>query len=149
MSRELAHVNIATMRWPADDPRMAGFYNNVPAINALAESSPGFVWRLTDAEEEARAATLFGDPRLIIALSVWESIDALEQFVYRSAHGGYLRQRTSWFEPRQGPNKALWWVERGARPTIHDAKHRIEWLALNGPGEFAFGFSKHRAQEAG
>lgn len=148
MSRQLAHVNVASMRWDADDPRMKGFFDNVPEINTLAESSPGFVWRLTDAEEEARAAVLFGEPRLVIALSVWESLEALQHFVYRSAHGGYLRQRARWFHPRQGPNKALWWVEAGVRPTVLDAKHRLEWLAINGPGEFAFGFSKRQAQEA-
>lgn len=147
MSRQLAHVNVATMRWDADDPRMKGFFDAVPRINALAESSPGFVWRLADAGEEARAAALFGDPRLVIALSVWEHLDALQQFVYRSAHGGYVRQRASWFQPRQGPNKALWWVDAGARPTVLDAKHRLDWLAQNGPGDIAFGFSGPPRQE--
>ena len=136
------------MRWSPDDPRMSGFFDGVPEINALAEGSPGFVWRLDDAGEEARAAELFGEPRLVIALSVWDSPEALQQFVYRSAHGGYVRRRAEWFVPRQGPNKALWWVEAGTRPTVLDAKHRLDWLALNGPGEFAFGFSKRQAQEA-
>ncbi len=148
MSRQLAHVNIATMRWAPDDPRMKGFFDAVPAMNALAESSPGFVWRLTDAEEEARAAELFGEPHLLISISVWDSLEALQQFVYKSAHGGYLRQRADWFKPRQGPNKALWWVEAGTHPTALDAKHRLDWLAINGPGEFAFGFSKRPSQEA-
>lgn len=148
MSRQLAHVNIATMRWAPDDPRMAGFFEAVPEINALAESSPGFVWRLDDAEEEARAAALFGEPRLLVSISVWDGLEALRDFVYRSAHGGYLRERAEWFRPRQGPNKALWWIEPGVRPTVLDAKHRLDWLALNGPGVFAFGFSGRQAQEA-
>ena len=140
----LAHVNIATMRYERDDPRMAPFFDAVPEINALAESSPGFIWRLTDADEEARAATVFGEPRLVIAISVWQDLDALRTFVYRSAHGGYVQQRSQWFVPRQGPNKALWWVEPGTEPGVVDAKHRLEWLALNGPGEFAFGFSQQQ-----
>ena len=148
MRRQIAHVNVATMRWDADDPRMKGFFDNVSEVNALAETSHGFIWRLTDAREEARAATLFGEPRLVIAMSVWESLEALQQFVYNSAHGGYVRERANWFLPRQGPNKALWWVEAGTRPTVLEARHRLEWLARNGPGEFAFGFSQRQAQEA-
>ena len=143
----VAHVNVATPRFPRGDARIQPFFDGVAAINALAEASPGFVWRLDAADEEAKAEVLFGEPGLVIALSVWESVQALEAFVYRSAHGEYLRQRASWFLPRSGANKALWWVALDTRPTITEAQHRLEWLTLNGPGDVAFGFSQGRRQE--
>ncbi|MEN7344182.1 MAG: DUF3291 domain-containing protein [Pseudomonadota bacterium] len=139
--RHVAHVNIATLRHPHGDPRVQPFFDAVPEINALAERSPGFVWRETRDEEEAKAPALFGEENLAIALSVWEDIESLRNFVYRSAHSGFLRQRADWFLPRQGPNKALWWVEPGHEPTIAEAKHRLDWLAKNGSGDVAFGFS--------
>ncbi len=148
MNRRVAHVNVATLKYAADDERMQPFFAAVPAMNALAEASPGFVWRLTDADEEARAPALFGEPNMIIALSVWQSIDALRDFVYRSEHGDYLRQRTSYFRPRATANKALWWIEPGTLPTILEAKHRLDWLTLHGPGDVAFGFNTKDAKEA-
>ena len=141
MTSHVAHVNVATLKFAADDPRMRPFFDAVPAINALAESSPGFVWRLDDADEEARAAALFGEPNMIIALSVWDSVASLRAFVYRSQHGEYLRQRATFFKPRPSANKALWWIEPGERPTVLEAKHRLDWLTRNGPGEIAFGFT--------
>lgn len=145
--RHVAHVNVASLKYPADDPRVKPFFDGVPEMNALAERSSGFVWRLDDAEEEARAPEIFDEPNLLVALSVWESVEALEQFVYRSAHGGFVRQRTDWFKPRNGANKALWWIQAGQRPTLVEASHRLEWLTLNGPGDVAFGFSEGRREE--
>ena len=43
---ELAQLNIALMKEPLESPGMADFVANLDRINALAESSPGFVWRL-------------------------------------------------------------------------------------------------------
>ena len=146
-TQHLAHVNVATLKHPKGDPRVQPFFDAVPEINALAESSPGFVWRLTDEAEEARAPGIFGEDNLAIALSVWESVAALEAFVYRSAHGGFLRQRAEWFVPRATANKALWWVPVGTEPTIVEAKHRLQWLTLNGPGDVAFDFSTGRRLE--
>ncbi|MEL7312690.1 MAG: DUF3291 domain-containing protein [Pseudomonadota bacterium] len=145
--RCVAHVNVATLKYVKDDPRAQPFFDAVPEINALAERSEGFVWRLDDEAEEARAAQVFGEPGLLIALSVWTSVSALQQFVYRSAHGGYLRQRASWFVPRNSANKALWWIEPGVLPTIDEARHRLDWLTRNGPGEVAFDFSTGTLQE--
>lgn len=149
MTHHVAHVNVATLKYPATDPRMRPFFDAVPGINALAESSPGFIWRLDDADEEARAAELFGEPNMIIALSVWESVEALRAFVYRSQHGDYLRQRAQFFTPRREANKALWWIEPGTLPTILEAKHRLDWLTRNGPGEIAFGFNMTEKRESG
>ena len=141
MTRRLAHVNVATMRWDAGDPRMRPFFDAAPAVSAIAQSSPGFVWQLDDADEEARAAELFGEPRLVIAMSVWRDLAALRGFVYRSAHGGFVRRRGEWFVPMTGATKALWWLDGDSMPTVVDAKHRLDWLTRNGPGDVAFGFS--------
>lgn len=107
MHQHVAHVNVTTPKYAADDPRMNGFFDNVPRINALAESSPGFVWRLSDPAEEAKAPDVFGEPGLLIALSVWADLQSLHDFVYKSAHLGFLQQKTDWFQPRQTANKAL------------------------------------------
>ena len=141
MSQHIAHVNVVRFKYPIDDQRLKPFFDAVPTVNALAERSPGFVWRLSDPDEDARAPEVFGEPNMAIALSVWSSLDALKTFVYRSVHADYLRQRSDWFLPARGANKALWHIAPGARPTILEAKHRLEWLTLNGPGEFAFGFA--------
>lgn len=140
--KHVAHVNVAKLKHPKGHRDVQTFFDAVPAINALAESSSGFVWRETRDEEEAKAAILFGEPNLVIALSVWTDIESLQAFVYESAHGGFLKQRMDWFVPRAGPNKALWWVEPGFRPTFGEAKHRLDWLSLNGSGDIAFGFNE-------
>ncbi|MEO0575044.1 MAG: DUF3291 domain-containing protein [Pseudomonadota bacterium] len=145
--QHIAHVNIATLRHAKGDARVQPFFDAVPKINALAERSPGFVWRLTDEAEEAKASALFGEANLAIAISVWENVDALREFVYASAHGGFLRQRGDWFVPRSAANKALWWVEPGTQPTVLEAKHRLDWLNKNGAGDIAFGFSQHIVSE--
>ena len=102
--QHIAHVNVATLRYSRGDARVQPFFDAVPAIYALAERSPGFVWRLTDDAEEAKAAELFGEPNLAIALSVWETLESLRDFVYRSAHGGFVQQRASWFLTRAMAN---------------------------------------------
>ena len=42
----LAQLNIGRFRAPLDDPIMEGFRTQLDPINALADQSPGFVWRL-------------------------------------------------------------------------------------------------------
>ncbi|MEM9173551.1 MAG: DUF3291 domain-containing protein, partial [Pseudomonadota bacterium] len=133
--------NVATPRYPSDDPRIKPFFDGVPAINALAERTPGFVWRLSDPDEEAKAADVFGEPGLIIALSVWQDMASLREFVYRSDHLSYLRQRTQWFQPRMRANKALWWIDAGVRPSILEARHRLDYLTQHGASDIAFGFN--------
>ena len=146
-ARHVAHVNVAKLKFEKGDPRVQLVFDAVPEIYALAERAAGCGWRRDDEAEEARAPDVFGEPGLLIALSVWESSDALQQFVYRSAHGGYLRQRASWFVPRNCANKALWWVERSERPSIDEARHRLDWLTRHGPGDVAFDFSTGKLQE--
>ncbi|MGE0816499.1 MAG: DUF3291 domain-containing protein [Vicinamibacterales bacterium] len=136
----LAQVNIGRVRAPLEDPVMAGFKAQLDPINALADGSPGFVWRLQTADGNAMAVRPYEDERMAINLSVWTSLEALREFVYRSAHVGPLRERLQWFEPPQGPILALWWIPAGHVPTVGEAQARLAHLAEHGPTPHAFTF---------
>jgi Domain of unknown function (DUF3291) len=136
----LAQVNIGRFRAPIDDPIMEGFRAQLDPINALADRSPGFVWRLQTEDGNATAIRPYADERMAINMSVWESLDALQQFVYKSAHVGTLRDRKQWFEPIEGPILVLWWIPAGHVPTVEEAKERLEHLKKHGPSPRAFTF---------
>lgn len=142
MSRfHLAQVNIGRIRAPLDDPMMDGFRSQLDVINALADRTPGFVWRLQTEEGNAMAIRpVADDDRMAINMSVWESLEALQEFVYRSAHVGPLRDRKQWFEPLDGPILALWWVPAGHIPSISEALDRLRQLKECGPSPEAFTF---------
>lgn len=140
MSFHLAQVNIAIAKYSYEDQRFAGFVDNLDRIYALSESTPGFVWRHVSVNEDAEAKAAFGEPNLIFNMSVWESEEALKEFVYSSDHVKFLRQRAEWFVPQNRPTLALWWQEAGTIPTILEACHRLEVLARSGPTQDAFTF---------
>jgi hypothetical protein len=142
MPHHLAQANIARMRAPLEDPIMYGFVSQLDAINALADASPGFVWRLQTEEGDATSLRAFEDPLILINMSVWESLDALHAYVYKSGHSGPLRMRRDWFEPMDVPALVLWWVTAGHRPTVEEAKARFATLAERGPSPEAFTFRK-------
>ena len=136
----LAQVNIGRLRAPIDDPIMEGFRTQLDPINALADRTPGFVWRLQTEAGNAMAIRPFDDERMAINMSVWESLEALQQFVYKSAHVGTLRDRQQWFEPIDGPILALWWIPAGHIPTVAEAQERLQHLKEHGPSPYAFTF---------
>ena len=138
----IAQINIARMLAPIDDPIMVDFVSQLPPINALAEQSPGFVWRLQSEEGDATSIKVYDDDMVIINLTVWESVDALRQYVYKSAHSGVLRDRKRWFEKFDGPYYALWWVPAGHLPDPQKAKERLEYLREHGDSAYAFSFKK-------
>jgi hypothetical protein len=138
----LAQVNIGRVRAPLDDPIMEGFRTQLDPINALADRTPGFVWRLQTDAGNAMAIRPFDDERMAINMSVWESLEALQQFVYKSGHVGTLRDRQQWFEPIDGPILALWWIAAGHIPTLDEAKERLDHLKAHGPSAHAFTFRK-------
>ena len=140
---ELAQTNIGRTRYPIEDLRMGGFVGRLAEINDLAERSPGFVWRLQDDTGDATHLKVIDDPRVIINLSVWRSIDDLREFTYRTAHVEPFRLRLHWFERWEGPHLAAWWVPAGRRPTIQDALARLELLARHGPTPEAFTIKHH------
>jgi hypothetical protein len=136
----LAQVNIGRIRDAPDRPTMAGFMGRLDEINALAERSPGFVWRLQGTEGNATYLRPYDDDRILINMSVWETVEALQDYVYRSAHKELLRQRQEWFAKFEGVYLALWWVPEGHRPSVDEAKQRLARLAAQGPTPFAFTF---------
>jgi len=137
----IAQVNIGRIRGLLESPMMAGFVNRLNEINALAERSPGFVWRLQTAEGNATYFRPYeDDDRLLLNMSVWENVESLRSYVYQTAHAELLRQRASWFEKFSGVYSALWWVPAGHLPGIDEAKKRLAHLEANGPTQFAFTF---------
>ena len=142
VTRHIAQVNIARMRAPLDDPVMAGFVALLDEINALADSSTGFVWRLQTDEGNATYLRPYGDDRILFNLSVWESIEHLKDYVYQTAHGEVMRQRKLWFEKFDGMYMALWWINAGHIPSVEEAKQRLEYLQENGETPYAFSFKR-------
>ena len=140
MNFHLAQVNIAIAKYTREDPRFAGFVDNLNRIYALAESTPGFVWRHVSVNDDAEAKATFGDPDLIFNMSLWETKEALSDFAYKSSHVDILRKRADWFVPQNRPILALWWQNAGTIPTILEARHRLDLLAQSGPTQDAFTF---------
>lgn len=143
--RLLAQINLATLRAPEGDPLVADFFANLDRINALAESSDGFVWRLTD-DDGANATGIAVDenPVTILNMSVWRDVAALRNFVYRSAHSQIMARRGEWMVPHDGPFQVLWWIEDGAMPSAEDGLSRLDHLRANGPTSDAFTFATAR-----
>ena len=138
---ELAQLNIAVMKEPLDSPVMADFVANLDRINALAESWPGFVWRLKTEEGDATALRPLDDST-IVNMSVWRDVASLNEYVYRSAHVEVMRRRKEWFERMKEAYVVLWWVRQGHRPSVDEALERLALLRKLGPTQDAFTF-KH------
>ena len=136
---ELAQLNIAEMKAPLESPVMTDFVANLDRINALAEASPGFVWRLKGDEGDATAFRPLGENTLI-NISVWDSVAALNAYVYKSGHVEIMRRRREWFGRMAEAGVVLWWVPRGQRPSIEEALSKLAHLREHGPTRFAFTF---------
>ena len=136
----LAQFNIARMRAPLTDPLMADFIAQLAPINALADQSPGFVWRLQSEGGDATNIRPYGDEPILVNMSVWESVEHLRDYVYRSAHTGALRDRKQWFEKFDGASYALWWIQVGQLPTVEEGKARLDYLHEHGETPYAFSF---------
>lgn len=140
MKFHLAQVNIATAKYGYEDPKFAGFVDNLDRIYELSENTPGFVWRYVSVDEDAEAKRVFGDDALIFNMSLWESLPDMRNFVYESDHLEILRQRADWFIPQDRPSMALWWQPVGEIPTVTEARHRLNYLGQSGPTADAFTF---------
>ena len=140
MAFNLAQINVGRLVAPIDDPRLAGFVSQLDPVNALADSAPGFVWRLQTPEGSATAIRPFENENTLINMSVWQDADSLRKFVYRSAHADILRRRREWFEKISEAILVLWWVPRGHRPSVEEAIARLELLRRKGPHPEAFTF---------
>jgi hypothetical protein len=136
----LAQVNIARMVAPLDSPVMAGFVAKIDEFNALADRSPGFVWRFQGDTGNATDLRPYEDERIIFNLSVWQSPDHLKAYVYRTGHADLIRQRQQWFEHSDQAILALWWIPARHLPSVDEAKDRLQHLREHGPMPRAFSF---------
>ena len=140
--QHLAQINVGHALFPLDDPRMHGFMSQLDRINALADRTPGFVWRLQTEAGNATDVKLTEDPAFIVNMSVWTDVDALFGYVYKSDHREVMALRRQWFRRPVGPYQALWWVPARAHPTPQDGLQRVAHLAEHGPSPFAFTFKQ-------
>lgn len=141
MNVHVAQINIGTMLAATDDPLVAEFMDNLERINAIADTAPGFVWRLQTDSGNATEIQIFPNPLTLVNMSVWESADALKEYVYRSDHVEFFRRRAEWFQP-DAKRVALWHVPAGTIPELDEAVRRVEFLERNGATPYAFGFAK-------
>ncbi|MBV8947068.1 MAG: DUF3291 domain-containing protein [Solirubrobacterales bacterium] len=137
----VAQLNIALASAPIDSDVLSEFVALLDPINALADRAPGFVWRLQTEDGNSIAVRWFDNDRMIVNLSVWESIDHLATFVYRSAHAEVMRRRREWFD-RIGVHLVLWSVPVGHVPTVAEAEERLAHLRDNGPTPYSFTFKR-------
>src|SRR5260370_25010220 len=139
---ELAQLNIGIIKGPMDSPVMADFAANLERINAVADRSPGFVWRLQTEGGDATSIRPFENENLLITMSVWRYVASLKEYVYSSAHVELMRRRREWFERMPEAYLALWWIPAGHRPTVAEAIAKLELLRAKGPTVDAFTFRK-------
>lgn len=142
MEYYLAQVNIAKMLAPTDSPIMADFVANLDSINQLAEQSDGFIWRLKTDDNNATSIKVYDDDFIIVNMSVWETIDKLFNYVYKSNHVEIFKRRKEWFEKMKDMHMALWYVEEGKHPTVADAVARLDHIRKHGQTPYAFTFKQ-------
>ena len=141
MSRyQLAQINVAELKAPLDSPQLKDFVDNLDRINALAEGTPGFVWRLTGDGNDATELRPMGE-KIIVNYSIWRDVETLKNFVYSTAHVEILKRKREWFE-RMKLNYVLWWVPAGRIPTVEEAVAKLEHLRAHGPSADAFHFGE-------
>ena len=142
MKFHLAQINIAKVLAPLDSPVMTEFVANLDPINALAENSTGFVWRLKDDTNNATSIKIYDDDFLIVNMSVWTDREALHHYVYSTDHVEFFKRRKEWFQKMTDKHMALWYVPEGNFPTVPEAIERLDYLRANGETPFAFSFKK-------
>jgi hypothetical protein len=145
----LAELNVARLRQPLDHPDTAEFVAALDHVNALAEASTGFVWRLTDSSGLSSSyVRASADPLEIINLAVWETIEQLHEFVFKTGHAEYLRRRREWFQRLDDAYLVCWWVPAGHVPTVDEAMGRLARLRRDGVGDEAFTMRDRRPAPA-
>ena len=142
MTHHLAQINIGRLIAPVDDPKIAEFVAQLDPVNALADTAPGFVWRLQSSSGNATDIAYNDDPFVIVNMSVWDSVEALRDFVYKSNHLDVLRDRAKWFEKMERPHYCLWWIPSTHIPTVAEGRGRLEHYQQHGATPFSFWFSK-------
>ncbi len=138
----IAQYNLARLVAPLDDPLIADFVADLDRINQLGDRSPGFVWRHQTEDGNSTSIRVRGDPLILINFSVWESIESLFDYTYRSAHSEVYRRRREWFEAPAEAHLVLWWVPVGHTPTVAEGEDRLDHLRAHGPTPEAFTFKQ-------
>ncbi len=143
MSYQLAEINVARIKGTTiEDPIMKEFVDNLDTINALAENSDGFVWRLKDDSNNATNLNPYNDVQIIINISVWKDVETLSNYVYKTVHTNFLRRRKEWFKNYGEVSTAMWWIPEGKYPTVEEAVEKLAQLQKNGPNKDVFNFKK-------
>ncbi len=137
---KLAQLNIALAKYPLDAPEIKEFVDNLELVNGIAESSEGFVWRLKDESGDATNIQAFDDPNMIVNMSVWDSVDSLKNFMFRTHHRDFMRRKGDWFYRLPEDTYVLWWIEEDRIPTLEEAIERLEHLREIGDTPYAFTF---------
>lgn len=135
-THHLAQYNVGRLRRPLDHDETAEFVAALEPINAIAEASPGFVWRLQDdsgASSSFVAVKGIDDPLVVVNYSIWTDLESLQHFMYKSGHASYLRRRTEWFERTSDATAVCWWIPAGTIPHVDEAQRRLERLQADGP----------------
>lgn len=138
----LAELNIS--KWKVDSASQAarGFVDNVERINSLAERSEGFVWRLLDEQRDEQGRNAICDgPDTVMTMSVWETPDHLEHFVWNTVHKQIYQGRNQWFSAMKSHHFVMWWVEENHHPSLEEASERLDHLDRIGDSDHAFGWS--------
>lgn len=145
----LAQINIALMKYNPSSPEVKDFFDQIDAVNRLAEEHEGYVWRYQDGEDIGDEIAYFGyrdyTPEvnaLLINMSVWESLESLKSYVYKSGHIEVFRRKVEWFHRSMRPHMAMWHIEPGIIPTLAQARDRLQHIEKHGPTDFAFDFRK-------
>ena len=142
MLYQLAQINIGRLVAPVEDPKLAAFVAQLDEVNALAENTPGFVWRLQSEAGNATDITYSADPFVLVNMSVWESVEALQAFTYGSRHMEVFRDRAKWFEKMSKHAYCLWWIPRGYRPSVAEGRERVVHYQQHGATPYSFWFSQ-------
>ena len=143
----IAQLNVANALDAMDSNTMKGFVDRLVEINALAENSPGYFWRLQTEEGDATYINAFDDPLIIVNMSVWANLESLKDFVYKSIHVELLRNKGTWFHKMPQAHHVLWAVPAGHLPTIEEGKARLQYLREHGPSEYAYTFANPFSQQ--
>ncbi|MFA0015626.1 DUF3291 domain-containing protein [Vibrio lentus] len=137
---KLAQLNIALAKYDLDAPEIKDFVDNLDLVNGIAESSEGFVWRLKDESGDATNIKAFDDPNMIVNMSVWDSVDSLKNFMFRTHHRDFMRRKNEWFHRLAEDTYVLWWIEDDHIPSLDEAIERLEHLRETGDSPYAFTF---------
>lgn len=140
---QLAELNVGRLLAPTDDPRVAEFMNALDRVNGMGKRMPGFVWMMAGSGAPGTGNTeakLDGDAQYVSNLTVWDSVAALENFVFNTVHRAFYERRAEWFEVLGKMHFVMWWVPVGHKPTLAEALARLDMLQASGDSDQAFGW---------